>query len=86
MKFMVWLLAATMLALSILVGYQFDQITTSRAVYRAQNLRTWHQVICSIETAVIASKAPPARKIAAVKFYDRLLEQIHAAPCGVVVK
>ena len=82
MKFMVYVLLVAVLSLGIVVGYQFDSITKSRAEARQRNLETWHQVICSIEHTVESASLSDAKKRQVIKFYDGLLLNIGARTCG----
>lgn len=51
---------------------------------RKDNAKTWHAVICSIESATLRSKTLNAvQKDDALAFYDSLLvTNVHTAPCG----
>lgn len=49
--------------------------------------RTWHAVICSIESQTIQNpKTPYTQKVLTVQFFDGLLvHNIQTAPCGFTV-
>lgn len=51
---------------------------------RKDNQHTWHAVICTIESSVIADKTVPYdKKVRFVKFYDDLLvNSVGTKPCG----
>lgn len=80
---MVYVLLIAMVCLSIVVGLEFEAISNARVDARHRSLQTWHQVICRIEvTAVATHGISDAKKRMIVRFYDGLLENIGAEPCG----
>ena len=84
MRFMVYVLLVAMVSLSIVVGFEFEAISNSRTEAQNRNLATWHQVICKIEVTVLSTPGmTDAKKQRAVDFYDGLLQNIGAAPCGI---
>lgn len=87
MKFMVYILMAAVLGLSVTVGYTFEQISSGRSDARARQTHAWHTVVCQIESATIATKTiPTSKKRFVVKFYDNLLISIQVPPCGLAAK
>lgn len=90
-----WRLAIDFLALLaavaiILSGWAlYDRFSTSNHA-RSENRAVWHAVICGIEQAVVKDDKTHKRTAdhtrTVLAFYDRLLvEDVHAAPCGIVV-
>lgn len=86
-----WRLAVDALAVLtafalLLSGWALYSRFTETNHARADNRAVWHAVICSLERATMKQPhVPPARVRTVLVFYDKLLvEDVHAAPCGLV--
>lgn len=82
-KWVVYVLAMAVTALSIIVGLQFQDFHNSRVDARTDSRATWSAVICTIEQSELSNpKTSAAKKAQAVKFWtDILVNRVHTTPC-----